>query len=198
MKNFNYLFKYKYLYCLISIKKYFNSFYIGVFKCINGYIFCNKLMNGCFLGDFFKNIYLPIKLLSYRNLIGSYNILKNLTIYCIITNLFLNKNNFQIARSSGTYCQILEFKDFLNLVLIKMPSGLKKYINSLSYCIIGRNSNINHKYEIYSKASFCYNINKWPRVRGVAKNPVDHPHGGRTKTNKPEVSPWGWVTKYSH
>jgi ribosomal protein L2 len=26
-------------------------------------------------------------------------------------------------------------------------------------------------------------------------NPVDHPHGGRTKTNKPEVSPWGWVTK---
>jgi large subunit ribosomal protein L2 len=35
-------------------------------------------------------------------------------------------------------------------------------------------------------------------VRGVAMNPVDHPHGGRTKTNKPEVSPWGWVTKYSH
>jgi large subunit ribosomal protein L2 len=31
----------------------------------------------------------------------------------------------------------------------------------------------------------------------VAMNPVDHPHGGRTKTNKPEVSPWGWVTKYN-
>jgi large subunit ribosomal protein L2 len=35
-------------------------------------------------------------------------------------------------------------------------------------------------------------------VRGVAMNPIDHPHGGRTKTNKPEVSPWGWVTKHSH
>jgi ribosomal protein L2 len=29
-------------------------------------------------------------------------------------------------------------------------------------------------------------------------NPVDHPHGGRTKTNSPEVSIWGWVAKKSH
>jgi large subunit ribosomal protein L2 len=34
-----------------------------------------------------------------------------------------------------------------------------------------------------------------PSVRGVAQNPVDHPNGGRTKTNKPERSPWGWVAK---
>lgn len=32
-------------------------------------------------------------------------------------------------------------------------------------------------------------------VRGVAQNAVDHPNGGRTKTNKPERSPWGWVAK---
>ena len=41
--------------------------------------------------------------------------------------------------------------------------------------------------------------NRWlgvrPTVRGVAMNPVDHPHGGNTKTNSPEVSPWGWVAK---
>ena len=36
-----------------------------------------------------------------------------------------------------------------------------------------------------------------PVVRGVAMNPVDHPHGGRTKTNQPEVSKWGWVAKHS-
>jgi ribosomal protein L2 len=28
-------------------------------------------------------------------------------------------------------------------------------------------------------------------------NPVDHPHGGRAKTNKPEKSPWGWIAKHS-
>jgi large subunit ribosomal protein L2 len=32
----------------------------------------------------------------------------------------------------------------------------------------------------------------------VAMNPVDHPHGGRTKSNSPEVTPWGKVTKKSH
>jgi large subunit ribosomal protein L2 len=32
-------------------------------------------------------------------------------------------------------------------------------------------------------------------VRGVAMNPVDHPHGGRTKSSSPEISPWGWVAK---
>jgi large subunit ribosomal protein L2 len=32
-------------------------------------------------------------------------------------------------------------------------------------------------------------------VRGVAKNPVDHPNGGRTKAKQPELSPWGWVAK---
>ena len=42
------------------------------------------------------------------------------------------------------------------------------------------------------------NIGKRMITRGVAMNPVDHPHGGRTKTSKPEVSIWGWVAKYSH
>jgi ribosomal protein L2 len=32
----------------------------------------------------------------------------------------------------------------------------------------------------------------------VAMNPVDHPHGGRTKVSQPEVSPWGWVAKNNY
>ena len=71
-------------------------------------------------------------------------------------------------------------------------------VSSLNFCITGRVSNLNKKYEIFSKASYNTLLGKKPNVRGVAKNPVDHPHGGRTKTNKPEVSPWGWVTKNSH
>ena len=34
-----------------------------------------------------------------------------------------------------------------------------------------------------------------PNVRGVAMNPVDNPHGGRTKTNSPELTPWGKIAK---
>jgi large subunit ribosomal protein L2 len=42
---------------------------------------------------------------------------------------------------------------------------------------------------IYGKAGFLKFFGKKSKVRGVAKNPVDHPHGGNTKTNSPEVSP---------
>lgn len=54
------------------------------------------------------------------------------------------------------------------------------------------------KFTVTGKSGINRNLGKNVIVRGVAMNPVDHPHGGRTKTNKPEVSPWGWVTKHSH
>jgi len=47
------------------------------------------------------------------------------------------------------------------------------------------------------KAGINMNRGYRPTVRGVAKNPVDHPHGGRTKTNSPERTPWGKTAKYN-
>jgi len=159
-------------------------------------IFLYKLSNGLFLGDILKNSFLPLKLLKF-NTLGIYTQLKNLNNYSIFNNLIISKKNF-IGSSSGVYCQLLELKNNLNLALIKLPSNKKMLVSSLSFCITGRVSNLNKKYEIFSKASYNILLGKKPSVRGVAKNPVDHPHGGRTKTNKPEVSPWGWVTKNSH
>ena len=46
-------------------------------------------------------------------------------------------------------------------------------------------------YNITGKAGTRVLFGSKPKVRGVARNPVDHPHGGRTKTNQPEVSIWG-------
>lgn len=189
--------KFKFMSCLVTIKKTYNSVFYGVFKTIYGHLFLMQLVHGCFLGDFFKNLFLPIKLLK-KNFLGVYIQIKNLPIYFLISNIFFKKNNSQLAKSSGTYCQLLELKPYLSLALLKLPSGAKKYIDINSFCISGRNSNIFHKYEVYAKASFFNLLGRKPNVRGVAKNPVDHPHGGRTKTNKPEVSPWGWVTKHSH
>ena len=86
----------------------------------------------------------------------------------------------------------------LNLSFIKLPSH-KKIITSLDcFGTLGRNSNIFKKFEYKTTAGSNINFGIKQSVRGVAMNPVDHPHGGRTKTNKPEVSPWGWVTKHSH
>lgn len=183
-------------YILLAIKKKLSNFYVGIFKNINGIIFLQKIAHGIFLGDIFKTSIYPLKLLK-SNTLNIFTYLKNLNNYSIFSNLNLNRKN-TISTSSGTYCQLLEIKNNLNLVILKIPSGKKIIINDSFFCLTGRNSNINKKYEIYSKASYNTILGKKPSVRGVAKNPIDHPHGGRTKTNQPEVSPWGWVTKNSH
>lgn len=55
--------------------------------------------------------------------------------------------------------------------------------------MMGRVSNIFHKKEIFGKAGYFRNLNVRSTVRGVAMNPVDHPHGGRTKSSSPEITP---------
>lgn len=63
------------------------------------------------------------------------------------------------------------------------------------FVILGRNSNVEKRFNCVGKAGLMYLYGNKSKVRGVARNPVDHPHGGRTKTNQPEVSLWGWVAK---
>ena len=95
------------------------------------------------------------------------------------------------ALANGTYSQILEsFADF-NLVKISLPSKNVKFVSGWDFGYLGRNSQANHKYNVVGKAGLRTLFGNKPKVRGVARNPVDHPHGGRTKTNQPEVSIWG-------
>jgi large subunit ribosomal protein L2 len=61
---------------------------------------------------------------------------------------------------------------------------------------LGSISNISHKRVILGKAGRSRWLNKRPSVRGVAMNPIDHPHGGgegKTSGGRPSVTPWGKV-----
>jgi large subunit ribosomal protein L2 len=63
---------------------------------------------------------------------------------------------------------------------------------------LGVVSNENHMLRVIGKAGRSRWMNKRPSVRGVAMNPVDHPHGGgqgKTKGGRPSVTPWSWPTK---
>jgi large subunit ribosomal protein L2 len=71
---------------------------------------------------------------------------------------------------------------------IILPSKKIIFIYSLNFIVIGRNDLIFSKFKVFGSAGKNKNNGKKSIVRGVAKNPIDHPHGGRTKTNKPEVS----------
>jgi len=117
--------------------------------------------------------------------------LKKFTIFHSLCTL----NKAKYGTANGVFCQLLENTLTGGIVKIKLPSGQVKEVSGNLFATVGRVSNINSRYENLGKAGSLKQRLKKPKVRGVAKNPVDHPHGGRTKTNKPEVSPWGWVTK---
>lgn len=177
-----------------NYKKYFN-----LIKFCNGSFCYTKSIHGNYVGDFICNNFMMLRIFDNFRL-GSVVCLNVLNSYFIVSNvLLLNLNKkYIIASAAGTYCKLLKKLNDFNLCVLVLPSGLNKIVNLGSFCILGRNSNIFNKYKIIGKAGYNRLLGKRPTVRGVAMNPVDHPHGGRTKTNCPEVSPWGWVTKNKH
>lgn len=101
------------------------------------------------------------------------------------------------SRSAGTFCKVVAFNLEKNIVKIALPSGLTKIISPYCMITLGRASNILHKKEFFTKAGYYRNLGFKSKVRGVAMNPIDHPHGGRTKTNSPELTPWGKIAKFN-
>ena len=102
----------------------------------------------------------------------------------------------KIARSAGTSVSISGIDG--NYSLIKMTSGEVRKIDSKSMATIGAISNPDQKNIKIGKAGRNRWKGKRPLVRGVAKNPVDHPHGGgegKTSGGRSPVSPWGQSAK---
>jgi len=109
-----------------------------------------------------------------------------------IYNLKFNSSKFsKISRSAGAFSEIKEKK--LNFALIKMSSGKHIWIPSKNYATIGIVSNgFNSLNKQLRKAGQSRWLNKKPTVRGVAMNPIDHPHGGgEGKKSGKNKTPWG-------
>ncbi len=102
----------------------------------------------------------------------------------------------QIARSAGTYVQLVG-RD-MNYAIVRLNSGEQRKILGTCMATVGAVSNPDHANIKLSKAGRKRWLGKRPAVRGVAMNPVDHPHGGgegRTSGGRHPVSPWGKPTK---
>jgi len=82
----------------------------------------------------------------------------------------------QMARSAGCGAQVLSREG--DHVLIRLPSGEMRRILLVCRASVGQLSNPDHKNESLGKAGARRHLGRRPQVRGVAKNPVDHPHGG--------------------
>ena len=102
----------------------------------------------------------------------------------------------KIARSAGSSAQISGSDD--NYCIIKLNSGEVRKIINTSRATIGSVSNNDHQNIKIGKAGRNRWKGKRPSVRGVAMNPVDHPHGGgegKTSGGRSPVSPWGQSAK---
>ncbi|MEX0695123.1 MAG: 50S ribosomal protein L2 [Rhodospirillales bacterium] len=102
----------------------------------------------------------------------------------------------QMARSAGTYAQIIG-KD-QGYAQIRLGSGEIRLVRSECMATVGAVSNPDQQNINLGKAGRKRWLGKRPSVRGVAMNPVDHPHGGgegRTSGGRHPVTPWGKPTK---
>lgn len=101
----------------------------------------------------------------------------------------------KLARSAGTFCQLSGYES--DYAILTLPSGEIRYIHSSCYATIGIVSNLDAKNIKVGKAGRSRWLGRRPKVRGIAMNPIDHPHGGgegRAKGNHPQT-PWGKPTK---
>lgn len=122
--------------------------------------------------------------------------LVNCLIGSFIHCLKLNSTICKYARSAGVYIQLL--RKLGSYVLLRFPSKEELFVFNNNICVLGRLSNVNKKLIKKSSAGINRRLGFRPKVRGVAKNPIDHPHGGgegRTTAGQPSVTPWGLYTK---
>ncbi len=102
----------------------------------------------------------------------------------------------QISRSAGSYARIMAKEN--GNVTLRLPSGEVRMVNENCFATVGVVGNKSHENITIGKAGRSRWLGRRPKVRGVAMNPVDHPHGGgegRTSGGRHPVSPWGTPAK---
>jgi large subunit ribosomal protein L2 len=128
---------------------------------------------------------------------GNASPLRSLPIGTIIHNVEMKPmKGGQIARSAGSYAQLVGRDG--GYAQIRLGSGELRMVPDGCMATVGAVSTPDHMNEVLGKAGRVRHKGRRPHVRGVAMNPVDHPHGGgegRTGEGQVPVSPWNTMTK---
>jgi len=123
--------------------------------------------------------------------------LSKIPVGSLIHNISTKTNKkAEVSRSAGTFSQIIEKTP--TTVRLALSSGEQRYVSSKCFVTLGSVSNESWFLTTVGKAGRSRWLNKRPKVRGVAMNPVDHPHGGgegKTSGGRTSVTPWGKPTK---
>ncbi|MFH1574834.1 MAG: 50S ribosomal protein L2 [Acidobacteriota bacterium] len=130
-------------------------------------------------------------------LVGNALPLQNIPLGTMVHNIELRKGKGgQMARAAGVAAQLLAKEG--GYAQLKMPSGEVRMVHLECYATIGQVGNLDHENISIGKAGRTRWLGRRPTVRGVAMNPIDHPHGGgegKTSGGRHPVTPWGKPTK---
>src|SRR5579872_6596884 len=122
--------------------------------------------------------------------------IKNIPVGTVIHNVELRPGQGgKLVRSAGAGAQLMAKEDEYSQ--IRMPSGEVRKVHIDCRATIGQLGNLDHENQIIGKAGRSRHLGKRPAVRGIAMNPVDHPHGGgeaRSTSGRPPTTPWGQMT----
>jgi large subunit ribosomal protein L2 len=99
----------------------------------------------------------------------------------------------QIARSAGAYAQYVGRDQ--GWAILRLNSGEQRRVHGSCLATVGAVSNQDHSNTVVGKAGRSRWLGIRPQTRGIAMNPVDHPHGGRTKGGMHWTTPWGGAAK---
>ncbi|MFA6844157.1 MAG: 50S ribosomal protein L2 [Sphaerochaetaceae bacterium] len=123
--------------------------------------------------------------------------LKSIPLGLMVHNVELNLGRGgQLVRAAGLGATIVAKEG--DYVTLRLPSGEMRMVFGECYATIGQLGNLDHMNTSLGKAGVSRHLGRRPQVRGIAMNPIDHPHGGgegKTGTGRNPVTPWGKPTK---
>jgi large subunit ribosomal protein L2 len=159
----------------------------------------NKLKVGSFIKTYSKRV----KKFVFKNLLGSSFKLAHIPLSTPIHNIqWREGGKSQLAKAAGTFAKMVRvFKKKggdEGFGGVRLPSGKMVIIPLKHFATIGQISNISLKQNKIYLAGRSSKLGTKPKIRGVAMNPVDHPHGGgegKTSGGRISVSRWGWLAK---
>jgi large subunit ribosomal protein L2 len=123
--------------------------------------------------------------------------LENMPVGTVVHNIELKPGRgAQMVRSAGASAQIMAKE--AGMALLRLPSGEQRKVHLTCRATVGQVGNLEHENIVIGKAGRKRHMGIRPTVRGVAMNPVDHPHGGgegKSPIGRPSpVTPWGKPT----
>lgn len=132
-----------------------------------------------------------------RKIEPTYTLIALVKLFKKISNFELwPRKGIQYARSAGSWGKVVR-RDFeSHTALVYLPSGVRKIISTFSVALPSRCAAMDKRLLKNTKGGFYKSFGKKSIVRGVAMNPIDHPHGGRTKAIRYPRTPWGKTTKF--